>query len=86
MLSGLNCTVLKFAVRVASMVPLLVAAFCLADVAAAQEPTDAQKSAIKANCRSDFMANCSGVPRGGPEALQCLKKNVASLSPGCRRL
>ncbi len=43
--------------------------------AAAQEPTDDQKAAIKANCRSDYTANCFCVPRGGVEAFQCLKKN-----------
>ena len=43
-----------------------------------------QQSAIRGNCRSDFMSKCSGVPRGGKEALQCLQKNVASLSPACK--
>ncbi|WP_245333928.1 cysteine rich repeat-containing protein, partial [Bradyrhizobium guangdongense] len=42
----------------------------------AQAPTDAQKSAIRSACRSDFMAHCSSVTPGGVEAYQCLKKNV----------
>ena len=47
-------------------------------------PTEAQKSAIRAACRSDFMANCSGVQPGGAEALQCLKSHAASLSSACQ--
>lgn len=46
--------------------------------------TDAQKSAIRSNCRSDFMSKCSGVTPGGREALECLKKNLDTLSPGCK--
>jgi hypothetical protein len=30
------------------------------------------------------MANCAGVQPGGPEALQCLQRNSAALSPACR--
>ena len=52
--------------------------------AAAAAPTEAQKSAIRAACRSDFMANCSGVQPGGAEAFQCLKSHAASLSSACR--
>lgn len=53
--------------------------------AAVAEPTADQQAAIKANCRSDFMANCMGVPRGGKEARQCLQNNLASLSAGCQQ-
>jgi hypothetical protein len=52
---------------------------------AAAEPTEAQVAAIKANCRSDYMSYCWSVPRGGPEAAQCLKKNLAKLSPACQQ-
>lgn len=51
--------------------------------ASAQVTAD-QQAAIKASCRSDFMSKCSGVRPGGAEALQCLQKNVASLSPSCQ--
>lgn len=47
-------------------------------------PTEAQKAAIRAACRSDFMANCSGVQPGGAEALQCLQRNAAKLSSVCQ--
>ena len=51
---------------------------------AGAQVTAEQHSAIRANCRSDFMSKCSGVTPGGKEALQCLQKNVAALSAGCK--
>jgi len=51
--------------------------------AAAQQPTQAQRDAIRASCRSDFMANCASVTPGGKEALECLLRNQAKLSPAC---
>ena len=56
----------------------------LHDQAAAQQPTQAQRDAIRAACRSDFMANCAGVQPGGKEAFECLLRNDAKLSPSCR--
>jgi hypothetical protein len=49
-----------------------------------QGPTDAQRAAIKSQCRSDYMAHCSSVPPGGAPALQCLQKNIAGLSSSCQ--
>jgi hypothetical protein len=54
------------------------------DPLAAQQPTQAQRDAIRASCRSDFIANCSGVTPGGKEALECLVRNESSLSESCR--
>jgi outer membrane biosynthesis protein TonB len=69
-----------------------LSAFCLLALAflvpadwAMAEPSEAQVAAIKSNCRSDFMSKCWGVPRGGKEAMQCLKNNMASVSPGCQQ-
>ncbi len=63
----------------------LVAATCLAATQAfAQAPTDAQRNAIKSSCRSDYIAHCSSVQPGGAAALQCLQKNMASLSRTCQ--
>jgi len=66
-------------------------AFCLSLLAllatagpAAANPTAAQLSAIKANCRSDYMSNCWDVPRGA-KAFQCLKDHMAKLSSGCQQ-
>jgi hypothetical protein len=49
-----------------------------------QAPTEAQRSAIKSECRSDYMAHCSDVPPGGMASLQCLQKNMSRLSSGCQ--
>ncbi|PSO19344.1 cysteine rich repeat-containing protein [Bradyrhizobium sp. MOS003] len=71
--------------RVSTRKALLAAAFfATATGAFAQAPTDAQRSAIRSACRSDFMARCSSVKPGGVEAYQCLQKNMSSLSPGCQ--
>ncbi len=56
----------------------------LSAVAQAQAPTKAQQDAIRANCRSDFMKNCSSVTPGGREALECLVQNKAKASSGCQ--
>jgi hypothetical protein len=50
----------------------------------AQQPSPDQVGAIRASCRSDFMANCSGVQPGGKDALECLKRNLAKLSGACK--
>ena len=50
----------------------------------AQQPTEAQRDAIRSACRSDYMANCSSVTPGGIEALQCLQRNEGKLSGACR--
>ena len=63
---------------------LAAALFAIATGAVAQAPTEAQKSAIRSACRSDFMAHCSSVTPGGVEAYQCLAKNMSSLSAGCQ--
>lgn len=49
------------------------------------QPSAAAQNAIKASCRSDFMSHCASVTPGGPEALACLQKNVAGLSPACKQ-
>jgi hypothetical protein len=51
---------------------------------AGAQVTAEQQSAIRANCRGDFISKCSGVTPGGKEALQCLQTNVAILSSGCK--
>jgi hypothetical protein len=52
--------------------------------AAAQQPSKAATDAVRSNCRSDYMAKCMSVKPGGIEAIQCLKKNEASLSAACQ--
>ena len=66
---------------------VLIAAACIVCIvteAVAQEPSQAQRDAIRASCRSDFIANCSGVQPGGKDAFECLKRNEAKLSASCK--
>jgi hypothetical protein len=51
---------------------------------AAAPPTAQQQAAIRQSCQSDFMARCRGVQTGGAEAMQCLQRNAAQVSPACR--
>jgi len=50
----------------------------------AQQPTNEQRNAIRAACRSDFVANCAGVEPGGKEALECLLRSHDNLSASCK--
>ncbi len=77
----LTCTLMRAAVHITSLIVILLGA---ADSAAAQQPSQAQASAIRSACRSDYRSRCATVPTGGAAALQCLQKNVASLSPPCQ--
>jgi hypothetical protein len=62
---------------------LLAATLALATGAFAQAPSEAQREAIKSNCRNDYIAHCSSVPPGGAASLECLQKNMGSLSASC---
>jgi outer membrane biosynthesis protein TonB len=62
---------------------LLAAAFALTTQAFGQAPSEAQRTAIKSNCRSDYIAHCSSIPPGGAASLECLQKNMGSLSASC---
>src|SRR5262245_57257675 len=66
------------------IVVLLWALGTIAGPASAQQPTTAQKNALRSACVNDFMAHCSKVNPNGPGALACLQRNAASLSPRCR--
>src|SRR5258708_23896937 len=61
---------------------IVTALFAVATPAFSQAPTDAQRNAIRSECRSDYEAHCSSVPPGGEASLQCLQKNMSSLSGG----
>lgn len=63
---------------------IATAAFATAIPAFSQQPSDAQRSAIRAQCRADYEAHCASVPPGGMASLQCLQKNMSSLAPGCQ--
>jgi hypothetical protein len=51
---------------------------------AAQQLTDAQRSAIKSACRSDYQSVCASVPPGTKDSLQCLVQHSQQVSAGCR--
>jgi hypothetical protein len=70
--------------RATKLAPLLGFAAIFATAAFAQAPSQAQRDAIKLQCRSDYMAHCSSVPPGGEASLQCLQKNMSSLSSSCQ--
>ena len=56
----------------------------VATPAFSQAPTDAQRNAIRSECRADYQAHCASIPPGGEASLQCLQKNMSSLSSGCQ--
>ncbi|HYS88927.1 MAG TPA: cysteine rich repeat-containing protein [Bradyrhizobium sp.] len=63
---------------------IVTALFAVATPAFSQAPTDAQRSAIRSECRSDYEAHCASVPPGGAASLQCLQQNMSSLSSSCQ--
>src|SRR3954452_2501205 len=65
-------------------VPLAITIFMVVTPALSQAPSEAQREAIKSQCRSDYMAHCSSIPPGGEASLQCLQKNMSSLSSSCQ--
>ena len=71
--------------RDAALFALLTAAIAaIATPSFAQGPSEAQKAAVKSACRNDYIAHCASVPPGGEAALQCLARNMSSLSPSCQ--
>jgi hypothetical protein len=73
-----------FTPQAVAMAFLAFSCTALAGVSLAQQPSPAQVSAIKSNCRSDYMQYCSSVPTGTSASLQCLEQNVAKLSGSCQ--
>jgi|SRR6516164_4154691 len=51
---------------------------------AAQQLSDAQRSAIKSACRGDYQNVCASVPPGTKDSLQCLVQHSDQVSAGCR--
>jgi hypothetical protein len=44
---------------------LVTAIFMVATPAFSQAPTDAQRNAIRSECRADYQAHCASIPPGG---------------------
>jgi hypothetical protein len=72
-----NCARSLIAVLTGSSIAMIAAAN-------AAQPTSAQTAAIRSNCSADYQKYCSSVPPGGQASLDCLSKNVASLSSACQ--
>ena len=70
--------------KMSAVILALISVSAVCSVASAQQPSQAQQSAVRSSCRSDYIAHCSSVPPGGKASLACLQKNMASLSPGCK--
>src|SRR6202048_717734 len=64
--------------------PLVTAIFMVATPAFSQAPTDAQRNAIRSECRANYQAHGASIRPGGEASLQCLEKNMSSLSSGCQ--
>ncbi len=64
----------------------IFSAFCLVLIASGAHAlvTKAQKDAIKASCRSDYISDCLGITPDTKEALQCLQRNLPKLSGACK--
>jgi hypothetical protein len=62
----------------------LLTATCACAGLAAQQLTDAQRSAIKSACRGDYQNVCASVPPGTKDSLQCLVQHSDQVSSGCR--
>ncbi len=45
----------------------------------------AEQVAMRKYCRTDYIANCAGIPVGSADALACLRGNLSHLSRACRR-
>jgi hypothetical protein len=80
-LVDLKCTV-QTALRVALVTFVFIG---IEGAAVAQQPSQAPIGAIRSACRSDYQAHGASVPTGGSAALECLQKNVASLSAPCQK-
>src|SRR5260370_24549586 len=74
-------TLRRAAALLASLATVILA---VATPTFSQAPSDAQRNAIRSECRSDYEAHCASVPPGGAASLQCLQRNMSSLSPSCQ--
>jgi hypothetical protein len=68
----------------ASLLLALTFNYAIISHATAQQPTQAQRDAVRASCRSDFISNCAGVQPGGKDAFECLLRNESKLSSACQ--
>lgn len=53
--------------------------------AAAQQPTAAQRNAVRDACMADLKTVCAGIQPGEGRVAACAKANFAKLSPPCQQ-
>ena len=70
---------------IGGLLGLLMVSLGLVSPAIAQNPSQAQISAVRQACPADYQTYCSNVPTGGSASLACLKRNAQSLSEPCRQ-
>jgi hypothetical protein len=63
----------------------LFATTLIAAVALLPTRAAAISPAVKAACRSDYYAHCSGMVVGSGELRSCMRSNLRKLSQGCLR-
>ena len=68
----------------AALVRYAAAYLQVATPALSQAPTEAQRKPSSPNAAPIIMAHCASIPPGGEASLQCLQKNMSSLSSGCQ--
>ncbi len=62
----------------------LVLCVALGAPALSEQLSDAQRSAIRSACRSDYMKVCASVPSGTAASLQCLQQHSGEVSTACQ--
>jgi hypothetical protein len=70
---------------IARLLGLLVISLGSLSPAVAEQPSQAQISAIRQACPADYQTYCSDVPTGGSASLACLKRHAQSLSGPCQQ-
>ena len=64
---------------------LVIGAVVTFSTAALAERADGHKEELKRYCTSDYLNLCSQFDQGSPALNACFRRNMARLSPGCRR-
>lgn len=67
-----------------SLLIALGASLAALSATGAEMPTDAQKEAVRTDCRDDFLEYCKDVEPGGLPALERLENNMDNLSEACQ--
>ena len=64
---------------------LVIGAVVTFSTAALAQWADGHKEALKRYCTGDYLNLCSQFDQGSPALNACFRRNMARLSPACRR-